>query len=384
MEVIESYIGLDVHKRSVYNTLMKEDGSAIKQYEFANTEEEWIKFRDLYLSPENQVGLEMSTSGKYVARMLVDMGFSVHVMDPSKFPQIYGSVKKNDREDSFKIADLLRTGEIQNKGEVYIPSAETNEMRSLVRYRKSISEDMTVLKNRVHALLSGHGILIESTDIFGRSGMKKITAESTKLPYSERIVLSDIISRVLSLKMSASKVEDQMARMTENNEDIKILLSIPGINIYSAVAIMSEIGDIKRFEDKGHLASYSGLIPIQHQSGKRNIKGHITKHGPSMLRYILVLGAHSLIKYSKKMKKKYMSIVHRLGKNRSIVAIARLLIEIIFTMLTKHEKFNDENDALTERKIFSMSLRAKREMPEIDLKSTGRLLREKKTMNSST
>ncbi|MHB1439883.1 MAG: hypothetical protein ACYCSO_04330, partial [Cuniculiplasma sp.] len=75
---------------------------------------------------------------------------------------------------------------------------------------------------------------------------------------------------------------------------------------------------------------------------------------------------------------------HRLGKNRSIVAIARLLIEIIFTMLTKHEKFNDENDALTERKIFSMSLRAKREMPEIDLKSTGRLLREKKTMNSST
>ncbi|EQD54446.1 Transposase, IS116/IS110/IS902, partial [mine drainage metagenome] len=80
---------------------------------------------------------------------------------------------------------------------------------------------------------------------------------------------------------------------------------------YSAVAIMSEIGDIKRFKDKGHLASYAGLIPTQYQSGDREIKGHITKHGPPMLRYILVLAAHSLIKYSKKMRKKYLSIVHR-------------------------------------------------------------------------
>ncbi|EQD77799.1 transposase IS1111A/IS1328/IS1533, partial [mine drainage metagenome] len=187
MEVIESYIGLDAHKRSVYGTVMKEDGGVDNQYGFANTEEEWIKFRDRYLSPENQVGLEISTSGKYVARMLVDMGFSVHVMNPSKFPQIYESVKKNDKEDSFKIADLLRTGEIQKKGEIYIPSPEINEMRSLVRYRKSMSEDITMLKNRVHAFLSGYGIVIESTDIFGRSGIRKITAESTKLPYSERI-----------------------------------------------------------------------------------------------------------------------------------------------------------------------------------------------------
>ncbi|MFG1555499.1 MAG: hypothetical protein AAE985_03410 [Thermoplasmataceae archaeon] len=66
------------------------------------------------------------------------------------------------------------------------------------------------------------------------------------------------------------------------------------------------------------------------------------------------------------------------------MAIARLLIEIIFTMLTRHEKFNDENDALTERKILSMSSRARKERPEIDLKSTARLLKGKKMMNPST
>ena len=362
---------------------MKEDGSVCGQYDIENSEGNWINFRDRYLSMENQVGLEISTSGKYVARTLMDMGFSVHVMNPSKFPQIFQSVKKNDKEDSFKIADLLRMGEIQKKGEIYIPSEEINEMRSLTRYRRSISVEITMLKNKIHAMLSGHGTVIESTDIFGTSGMRKIIAESTKLPYSERIVLSDIVSRVSSLTISASKVEDEMARMTANNEDIKNLLSIPGINIYSAVAILSEIGDIKRFRDKEHLASYAGLVPRQFQSGNRDIKGHITKQGPSMLRYILVLAAHSLIKYSKKMRKKYLGIVHRLGKNRSIVAIARLLIEIIFTMLTRHEKYEDENDALTERKIRSMSMRAKKERPKINFTAV-KLLKEEKIMNPST
>ena len=132
------YIGLDVHIHSVYITEMKEDGSVCGQYDIKNSERNWINFRDPYLSMENQVGLEISTSGKYVARTLMDMGFSVHVMNPSKFPQIFQSVKKNDKEDSFKIADLLRMGEIQKKGEIYIPSGEINEMRSLTRYRRSI------------------------------------------------------------------------------------------------------------------------------------------------------------------------------------------------------------------------------------------------------
>ena len=135
---------------------------------------------------------------------------------------------------------------------------------------------------------------------------------------------------------------------------------------------------------KGHLSSYAGLVTRQFQSGNRDIKGHITKHSLSMIRYVLVVAAHSLVKYSKKMKKKHLSIVYRLGKNRSIVAIARLLMEIIFTMLTRHEKYMDENDSLTERKIHSMSMKARKERPNIDFKSAANLLREKKMMRSST
>jgi len=103
-----------------------------------------------------------------------------------------------------------------------------------------------------------------------------------------------------------------------------------------------------------------------------------------MIRYILILAAHSIIRYSKKMRSKYLSLVRRLGKNRSIVAIARILIEIIFSMLTRHEKYNDENDQLTEKKIHAMSLRALKESHGIDLKSAVNLLREKNMVRMST
>ena len=67
--------------------------------------------------------------------------------------------------------------------------------------------------------------------------------------------------------------------------------------------------------------------------------GHITKHGPSLLRFFLVETAHSLIKYTKKFKSKYLSIVRRLGKKRSIIAIARILAETIYAMLKNNVRY---------------------------------------------
>ena len=115
--------------------------------------------------------MEVSTTGKYVARKLRDLGFSVHLADPVKLSLIFNTVKKNDKEDSYKLAKLLRLGELP---EVHLPSRESEDLRSITRYRKSIGEEITMLKNRIHALLSSYGIAIEATDIFGKKGIAEI------------------------------------------------------------------------------------------------------------------------------------------------------------------------------------------------------------------
>ena len=175
----------------------------------------------------------------------------------------------------------------------------------------------------------------------------------------DRIVLLDLIERISDLKERDRMLEDQMAVACEGKNSVRLLMTIPGIDLYSAPAILSEIDDVSRFPTKEKLAAYAGLVSRQDQSGNRDIKGHITKHGPSMLRFILVTAAHVAIRYSKKMKAKYLSIVKRIGKNRAIVAIARILLECIYVMLTRNIEFDDNIDSLTERKRKAMSLRAK-------------------------
>ena len=169
MEVVVIIIGLDVHKHSIYVTELKEDGNIKEQYEIVNSEECWNEFKDRYLSQKPEIALEVSTSGKYVTRLLRDMGFSVHMADPSKLPVIYRSTKKNDKEDSYKLARALHLGELS---EVYLPSAEIDDLRSMTRYRKSTGEEITMLKNRIHATLTRHGISIPAADIFGKRGLR--------------------------------------------------------------------------------------------------------------------------------------------------------------------------------------------------------------------
>lgn len=100
-------------------------------------------------------------------------------------------------------------------------------------------------------------------------------------------------------------------------------------------------------------------MPRQEQSGDRDIRGHISKDGPSMLRFVLVTAAHTVIKHSKRIKQKYLSLVQRLGRNRAIVAIAHILLETTYTMLSKNMEFFDNISTLTEMKMMAMSERAK-------------------------
>lgn len=373
--MVRIHIGLDVHKRTVYITELREDGSINEQYEFANAEESWVEFKSRYLDMRPEIALEVSTSGKYVARLLRNMGFSVHPADPVKLALIFNTAKKNDREDSYKLAKLLRLGELP---EVYLPSQFSDDLRSIVRYRKSLGEEVTMIKNRVHAMLTKNGITIHATDIFGRRGLREIESRSHRLSAVERIVVSDLLSRITDLLEKELNIEDQIAALVKDSDDVRLLMTIPGINVYSAACIISEIDDVSRFGSKEKLASYAGLVPRQDQSGSVDKRGHITKHGPSLLRFILVNAAHHVIKYSKRMRSKYLSLVRRLGKNRAIVAIARHLLEAIYAMLSKQVEYEDNISRLTEKKMAAMSVRSRKPKVNMELEESIKILRDKK------
>ena len=103
-----------------------------------------------------------------------------------------------------------------------------------------------------------------------------------------------------------------------------------------------------------------------------------------MLRYLLVLAAHIVIKYSRKMKNKHLSLVRRIGKNWAIVSIARILTETIFTMLKKNVDFEDEIIPLTEKKVKKMIKRANSGSGEINIQESIKLILSKGFRSLST
>lgn len=109
--MIEIYIGCNVHKRTLYVTVLDEDGSIREKYEIANAEGSWEEPRKRYLPMAPEMAMEVSTSWKYVARKLRDMGFSVHLADPVKLALIFNTAKKNDKVVSYKLAKFLRLKE---------------------------------------------------------------------------------------------------------------------------------------------------------------------------------------------------------------------------------------------------------------------------------
>ena len=351
------YIGIDAHKLSESVCVTDRDGTILEEYRMDNTEEAWNRFMKKYSKDDTVIAVESSTTGKYVAHLLRDNGFNIHLANPKELKPIFRSNKKTDKNDARILAKLLRTGDLP---ESYLPSREVDELRTAIRYRRSLGEEITSIKNKVHALLAIHGISIGASDIFGKRSLSRILASSDGLLETDSIILTDLISRFSDLSARVEKMQDKLASMGNGIEEVKTLMTIPGIDYYTAIAIYSEIGDIKRFPDAEHLSSYAGLVPRVDQSGETAIYGHITKSGPSVLRYFIVNTVHTLVKVYPTFMGIFRKLKKRIGRNRSIIAVSSKLAVIIYKMLEKKKEFVEEHafKTMKEKKLKNMAARS--------------------------
>ncbi|MGH9029494.1 MAG: transposase, partial [Acidimicrobiales bacterium] len=143
------------------------------------------------------------------------------------------------------------------------------------------------------------------------------------------------------------------------------LMTLPGVDFYSAQVILEEIGDITRFPNEKKLSSYAGLVPRVAQSGNTLRMGHIHKQGPKALRWILTSCAHAAVKAPGKFQRLFRTWEKRLGKGKAIVAVAHTMLEVIFAMLARGENYSEERPERTQAKITRMKSRA-RELPVRD------------------
>ena len=191
---------------------------------------------------------------------LEENGIDTKLANPYKTRIIATEARiKSDKLDARILSDLLRTDLIY---ESYVPKHEDRDRRSLVRHRITLSRTKTKLVNKVHSILDKYDYRTELTDIFSKSGIEWLKSLSPLVTPVDRIILDSSIVSIEAINQQIDIVSKEISKYASlDNKDVKILLSITGIDIFSAMLISTEIVDVRRFSTPWKLVSYAGLAP---------------------------------------------------------------------------------------------------------------------------
>lgn len=199
--------------------------------------------------------------------------------------------KKTDKVDAKVLADLARTNFLS---EAYLPPDDILELREIIRERVRLKRLSVSIKNRIHSILTKNGIKIEKP--FTKDGREELRSMGNKWINRYLRILEKIEDEI-------SEIDKEIKRICLMNDEISILLTIPGIGYFSALLIYAEVGDINRFPNSKKLCSYAGLVPTVRQSGNKIIRGRITKEGNKLLRWVLVQCAHMAVRKDERFKR---------------------------------------------------------------------------------
>ena len=236
--------------------------------------------------------------------------------------------------------------------ESYVPNKEDRDKRSLVRHRITLSRTKTKLVNKVHSILNKYDYRTKKTDIFSKSGIEWLKSLTPLVTSVDKIILDTSIDSIETINQQIDTVSKEISKYAVGyNKDVKILLSITGIDVFSAMLISTEIVDIKRFSTPCKLVSYAGLAPSTRESSGKTKTGGITKQGSPWLRWILVQSALTAIKYDAQLRTFYDRIKNRKDHATAIVATAKELLVIIWHVLTRNELYRYMDKQRYEQKL---------------------------------
>ena len=271
----------------------------------------------------------------------------ITVSNPSKMTWIYRTAKKTDRVDARKQAVLLSIGEVPK---VHIPAREVRQWRVTIQHRRKIVNRITSVKNRIRAHLKGNGFSKApvrgswwkvSNRVWMRSFCEGVEVTSTGL---WRMNLADMLEELSLLEGQLKRVTRWLDGYLERQAGGRLLMSIPGIGPRTAEAVLAYTDEVGRFPRCKEYCSYFGMTPRLDESGSVRRLGHISKQGPSVVRWLLVEASWRVVKKSPGLRGFYERVVcgQKGRKKIAIVAVARKLLGIMRAMQITGELFNEE------------------------------------------
>ena len=337
----ELFVGIDLHKRRWHVTIRTADVQVFSS-SIAGKWQELEKVLNRYQGCRIHAVYEAGYFGFWLFDYLTQYGVECIVTPPSLIPQEHGNRVKTDRLDSRKLARLLAKGLLKR---IWVPSAKERFHRQVIRRRRQLVGDRVRTQNRIKSELCFYGIDLPiarsrwSQVYFANLQRIKFKNRWMQQSFNRLLEQYEFISVQIDKQTQLLK---QLAKLPLYRDRVKILCSIPGIGILTAMEILLELQDFSRFRRAQQLAAYVGLTPSQYSSADKIRMGRITGAGKKTVRSALVESSWHLIRKDKAMRKKYEQIKARAGGKRAIVAVSRKLILCIRRLLLDNRAYEYE------------------------------------------
>lgn len=380
------YAGVDIAKVDHVIGAVDETGAeAARPMKFKNSEagfERCIAWLESVAESEDDVFVGMEATGHYwkaCFAYLTAAGYRVCVVNPM---QVHAMRKlkslsgvKNDRIDSWLIAETLRQGDYD---ETRLATDEVQALKQLTRYHQGLKQELAAVKTQAVCVLDAYFPEYAAlfSDMFGAASLKvlaecptpsevarkrassiaKLLSEGSRgrlgdakaaevkaaAKSSVGIRLGEeaasfqirtMVSQVEFLNATIAKVEKEVASLLGKVEPN--ITTIPGVSTTTGAQIVAEIGDVKRFRNAASIVKYAGLNSGVDESGKYSAEGvPITKHGSPYLRRSLWLAANRARQYDPRLKE-YYDKLRRKGKPHrvAVTAVARKLCHVVYAVM---------------------------------------------------
>jgi transposase len=241
-----------------------------------------------------QVCYEAGPTGYVLYWQLTQLGVACEVIAPSLVPTKAGDRVKTDRRDAEKLARCHRAGELTA---VWVPTAEQEALRDLVRAREAAKRDQLKARHRLGKFLLRHGRQRpEGVKAWTKKHREWIQSQVRFAEAALEVTLADYVEEVDHVAARIVKLEKAIDEAigqapAELRVVIEALQALRGVAQTTAASIVSEVGSLSRFPTAPQLMGYSGLVAREHTSGNRVQRGSITKTGNAHLRRVLVEAA---------------------------------------------------------------------------------------------
>ena len=340
---MREYIAFDSHKH--YTLAEREDAvtGQVRQERIEHHRGAIGQYlRDV--APGTPVAVEALGSWYWIVEEIEAAGCRPRLVHPRKAKLMMGMINKTDKLDVHGLNRLQRNGTLPT---VWVPPGELRDLRELTRTRMVLSGERTRLKNRITSSLAKYGLAVRGfTDAFGRGGRRELKGLLGQLPEQTTFTTQSLLATLDFVQGQITVHQQRLSSLLEETEAMRLQRTLPGFGPILSAVVVLEMGQVDRFPDAAHFASYAGTTPRVHSSGGKTRYGRLRSDVNRYLKWGFVEAANVMARHHCRNPQRHVSRLYdrlkgQKGHAKAVGAVARHLAEATYWVHRRRQAYRD-------------------------------------------